>query len=97
MVENGSLARSLSKLGPLAIQKIKIYIFNKCAIDTLIMAAWLMVFARLSDLLLFVYIVFDVFCARFFFFYSFSSGNIACFNYILAVFLCSEISSERMT
>lgn len=95
MVESGSLARSLSKLGPLAIQKIKIYIFNKCAIDTLIMAAWLMGFARLSDLLLFVYIVFDVFCARlgFFFFNSLSSGIIACFNYILAVFLCSVISS----
>lgn len=53
MVENGSLARSLGKLGPLAIQKIKIYIFNKCAIDTLIMVAWLVGFAHLSDLLLF--------------------------------------------
>lgn len=87
MVESGSLARSLSKLGPLAIQKIKIYIFNKCAIDTLIMAAWLMGFARLSDLLLFVYIVFDVFSARlefFFFYYSLSSRIIACFKYILA-------------
>lgn len=50
MVEGGSLARSLSKLGPLAIQKIKIYIFNKCAIDALIMAAWLMGFAHFSDL-----------------------------------------------
>lgn len=56
MVENGSLARSLGKLGPLAIQKIKIYIFNKCAVDTVIMTVWLVGFAHLSDLLLFGYI-----------------------------------------
>lgn len=56
MVENGSLARSLGKLGPLAIQKIKIYIFNKCAVDTVIMTVWLVGFAHLSYLLLFGYI-----------------------------------------
>ena len=56
MVENGSLARSLGKLGPLAIQKIKIYIFNKCTVGTVIMTAWLVGFAHLSDLLSFSYI-----------------------------------------
>lgn len=66
MVENGSLARSLSKLGSLAIQKIKIYIFNKCAIDTLIMVAWLVGLAHLSELLLFVYMAFLVSCPSLF-------------------------------
>lgn len=69
MVENGSLARSLSKLGLLAIQKIKIYIFNKCAIDTLIIVAWLVGFAHLSGLLLFACIGFLVFCSRLFIYF----------------------------
>lgn len=77
MVENGSLARSLGKLGPLAIQKIKIYIFNKCGIDMVIMTAWLVGFAHLSGLLLFGYMTFSCFQTSLFFCFSKAEQTIA--------------------